>query len=116
MRVGVKHTMAALTARNSDSQSGSFLIGPCDRVYFQERVSATGDAGNSVVLYYEYEDPDDSQWYPLANSDVLSTAGTLDTTALDTPPAGANIRVRWDVTIAAGTLTFSVMAREAHGG
>tara|TARA_Y100000310_G_scaffold90136_1_gene87397 strand:+ start:292 stop:657 length:366 start_codon:yes stop_codon:yes gene_type:complete len=112
-----RQAVIAVAEVSADGQSGSFQFGPCDRVYFLERVTVIDNAGDSMILYYEFQDSGDSQWYPLANSDVLGAVG-VSTTVVDVPPQSP-IRARYDVTIPGAPgdgITFGVTAIEVHGG
>ena len=47
-----RQAVIAVAEVSADGQSGSFQFGPCDRVYFLERVTVIDNAGDSMILYY----------------------------------------------------------------
>ena len=105
------HVIQTLGAVAADGQSASFNVA-CTKLYVKCQITAIG-AGESVQFFLEGQDPGSSQWYPLAQGDVLAAAGT-SVVALDFPPSDA-LRVRWDVTTA-DDITFGVRAVEVGGG
>jgi len=110
----IKHTLHTLSQEVATGQTTGFNLTGA-RVRFKERVTAI-DAG-SITLSYEEQDPDDSQWYALAQADTVNNGDEPMTQVTEVIGlSGRPVRAVFTLAGGASAITFSVFAEEIHEG